>query len=42
MQDNASNTEKAMEDLGVASLDCFAHLLQPVMQKGAAVRMKCM
>lgn len=34
LRDNASNMKKAMDDLGVPSLGCVAHLLQLVVNEG--------
>lgn len=34
LQDNASNMIKAMDRLGVASVGCFAHTLQLVVNEG--------
>lgn len=34
LRDNASNMKKAMENIGVQSLGCFAHTLQLVVNEG--------
>ncbi|KAL7887292.1 hypothetical protein AOLI_G00050130 [Acnodon oligacanthus] len=34
LRDNASNTKKAMDNMGVCSSGCFAHTLQLVINKG--------